>query len=305
MILPQKGDSMKTIDNCLVCDSVDFEILHEATFEGGWEQAIPYFLTDRERAVHGRIARCQSCEFVFTSPQFEDDEYERIYAHVPSDDADANRRHARTKRFASLRKRIGRFYATGRYVDLGCGVGAFLDAMPEYQGIGFELQSGAEAGSKAGDPRIVIGDFPAYLKAHANTMAGRLDFVTAWDVLEHLPTIDCHLEAVARSLRKGGHLFATIPDVTSLAARLSGSNWNCLLLEHLWYFSPATFRKYVRRFGLRLVEVSSFLFPADMKTVVSRFSQTYGRRIPIPAWMAGMVVSLPIGIAFVVCVRDD
>jgi hypothetical protein len=75
-----------------------------------------------------------------------------------------------------------------------------------------------------------------------------------------------------------------------------------LLLEHLWYLSPNTFRRYVRRFGFDLVHAEPFNFPIDLGTIMLRLAQTY--RTPVgrlTSWLERIVIALPIGMMFVVC----
>jgi hypothetical protein len=84
-------------------------------------------------------------------------------------------------------------------------------------------------------------------------------------------------------------------------ARLSGETWNCILLEHLWYFSPETFRRYLRRFGFETVKIKPFARPVDLGTLALRLSQTYNiPALRLPPGLARMVVSLPIGLMFAI-----
>ena len=127
---------MQHVSTCLVCDGRSFVERYPATFDGGWRDAVPYFLTGRTKAVHGRVVSCGDCGFVFTSPQFTPDEYARIYAAVH---AGSNSGSPPRARFAELAQRVRQAEAAGRFLDFGCGSGAFLDAMDGYDGIGFEV----------------------------------------------------------------------------------------------------------------------------------------------------------------------
>jgi 2-polyprenyl-3-methyl-5-hydroxy-6-metoxy-1,4-benzoquinol methylase len=69
-------------------------------------------------------------------------------------------------------------------------------------------------------------------------MEDNFDLVTAWDVLEHIPRLDEYVKTVNFILKKDGLFFCTLPNISSFIARISGSKWNSLLLEHLWYFDP-------------------------------------------------------------------
>lgn len=285
-----------------MCDGSVFEEVYPATFEGSWQEAVPYFLTDRRMAVHGRILRCGNCGFVLTSPQFRPEDYFRIYENLTVDTGNAGRERAGRLRFNRLGALVRQHVAGGRLLDLGCGNGAFLREMEDFVSVGFEPRRGATTGTED----LIAGDFIEYCHAEGGDAAGTFDAVTAWDVLEHLPALDSYLAKVNRLLKKDGMFFATLPDIESAAARLSGRRWNCILLEHLWYFSPRTFQRYVARFGFTVVKNASFGFPVDIGTLLERLGQIYG--LPVPwrmRWLTGTTVTLPIGLMFVACRKEQ
>jgi SAM-dependent methyltransferase len=287
---------MQHVITCLVCDGRSFVERYPATFEGGWCDAVPYFLTRRTKAVHGRVVRCRDCGFIFTSPQFTPEEYARIYAAVH---ADGNEESPPGARFAALAQHVRQAEAAGRFLDFGCGSGAFLDAMPGYDGVGFEVQAGVPGGaSRRG--RFVTGDILADAIEQAGLAPRSFDFIVAWDVLEHLAVATLQMERLHTLLKPGGRLYLTVPNSASLVARLSGEKWNMLLLEHLWYFDPTTLRRFLGRCGFAIDTIRTIGYPVELATVFLRARQTYGAWVPpAPAFLAKFNVKLPIGLMFV------
>jgi SAM-dependent methyltransferase len=287
----------RTIESCLVCGQRSFAEIYSATFHKGWKEAVPFFLTDRVRAVHGRIVCCNACTFVFTTPQFEVAAYHRIYESIIQTGPHGRQR-AGLARLRRLKQRVAAHVRQGRFFELGCGDGAFLNEMTGFQGIGFEIRPVV----LPRESRVFSADFLEWSVSHNKDFTDSFDFGVAWDVLEHLPALDEYMVAVNRILKADGLFFATLPDVSSAAARFSGEKWNCFLLEHLWYFSPMTFRRYVRRFGFDLEHTEAFRFPVDLGTLVLRLAQTYGTPIGhLAGWLEPIVVALPIGLMFAVC----
>jgi SAM-dependent methyltransferase len=279
-----------------VCDGRSFVERYPATFEGGWRDAVPYFLTGRTKAVHGRIVRCCDCGFVFTSPQFAPEEYARIYAAVHADGDAGSPAHAR---FAALARRVRQVGAAGRFLDFGCGSGAFLDAMEGYDGIGFEVAADVPGGV-ARRGRFVTGEILADGIERTGLAPASFDFIVAWDVLEHLAAPTRHMERLNTLLKPGGRLFLTVPNSASWVARLSGEKWNMLLLEHLWYFDPTTLTQFLKRCGFAIDTIRTIGYPVDLATVFRRARQTYGASVPRPpAFLANVNVKLPIGLMFV------
>jgi len=109
--------------------------------------------------------------------------------------------------------------------------------MNEEAGLGFEV---GEPGIRTvGPSRITTGRFFDLL-GREPFADGVFDFITAFDVLEHLPDLDKYLHALGRLLVPGGRLVVTLPDAGSWMATLSGRRWNMYLLEHLWFFDEST-----------------------------------------------------------------
>src|SRR5690606_15067325 len=108
-----------------------------------------------------------------------------------------------------------------------------LEAMDSPDGLGFEV---GEPGSRqAGPSPIITGRFLDLVgTAPFDTP---FDFVTSFDVFEHLPDLDRYLEALHGQIRPGGSLIVTVPDAGSWASRLTRERWNMYLLEHLWFFN--------------------------------------------------------------------
>ena len=290
---------MIEITNCLICGSDNKEIIYPSTFEGKtWEDAAPYFLTNRKKAVHGDIAKCSGCGFVFTSPQFSKTEYDKIYANITIPDQGTNDRSI-TLRYQQLADMVQQYCKAGKFLDLGCGNGGFLDAMPACEGNGFEIR---EKGSDLQrSDNIITGDFLKFVQQSSDDSEPQFNFLTAWDVLEHIPNLDEYMQAMAKLLSSNGYLFVTVPDINSSFSKVFGSKWNCILLEHLWYFNVDTLSKYASRFGFDYVSSRPLLFPSDAQTLVNRIAQTgFLPKISLPGFISDRVVKLPIGVTFVV-----
>jgi SAM-dependent methyltransferase len=289
---------MIEVATCPVCDNTSFADVYPASFSGNWRQAVPYFFTGRTKVAHGRIVRCTGCGFLFTSPQFSANEYARIYAAVHSDGGNS----APLARFKALARRVCQTESGGRFLDFGCGSGAFLDAMEGFDGIGFDVS--ADGAVRNG--RILKGDILSESLSCMGLEPSSFDFIVAWDVLEHLATPALQMQRLRSLLKRGGRLYLTLPDSASWVARLSGRKWNMLLLEHLWYFDPTTVRRFLARCGLRVHEIRPVPYPVDLATLFLRARQTYGAIVPpAPALLANLVVSLPVGLMFVMASRGE
>jgi len=289
---------MQHLSVCLVCRGSAMKERYPATFEGTWQEAVPYFLTGRTKAVHGRVMECRQCGFNFTSPQFAADDYARIYAAVHAGKVAADPGAAQA-RFGALARQVRSNESSGRFLDFGCGSGAFLDEMPGYDGVGFEVAADVPGGVRRCGA-LVTGDILADNLPNIGLAPASFDFIVAWDVLEHLADPLAQMQRLNVMLKPSGHLYLTLPNNASWAARLSGEKWNMLLLEHLWYFDPATVTRFLEHCGFQVDAISPVGYPVDVATMFLRARQTYGRWLPAaPPVLGKLVVTLPIGLMFV------
>ncbi|MBI4821096.1 MAG: class I SAM-dependent methyltransferase [Deltaproteobacteria bacterium] len=287
---------MREIERCPVCEAEVFVELYPATFEGTWQDALPYFLSRRRKVVRGRTVRCVACGFVATSPQFEPHEYAQIYAGVEGglgSSAPAERR------YRELRSRAIRLRSAGRLLDFGCRDDGFLRVMGEFSGMGFDL---GPAAALIWDGRVARGGFEALL-THVERSGERFDLITAWDVFEHVPELVDTVVGLRGLLARGGRLLCSLPDLSSPAARLGGRSWNCMLLEHLWYFDARTFGQFARKCGFRVLETSPLAFWADLGALGGRLRQSSGFAPKLPGFLARRTLPFPAGLMFVVLER--
>jgi SAM-dependent methyltransferase len=147
-----------------------------------------------------------------------------------------------------------------------------------------------------GPCEVITGDW-AVLAGSSMFPAAAFDFVVAFDVLEHLPRIAEDVARIRMVLKVGGLFFASVPNIESAVATMMGKRWNMLLLEHLWYFSPATFERFMTRLGFQLIAKRSVPFDASMAHLATRLAQTFGMKgILQPGPISRIVLPVPAGI---------
>jgi SAM-dependent methyltransferase len=164
-------------------------------------------------------------------------------------------RHRVLKRnkFLALARRY--FPARGKFLDVGCGDGRLLAALPEgSEPWGIEVSRGlaALAGERFRARGGRVLQAPA-LQGMEQLEAASFDGAAMISYLEHEPEPRPALAACARLLKPGACLILKTPNFASVNRRLRGARWcGFRWPEHVNYFTPASLRHAVENAGLQV-----------------------------------------------------
>ncbi|HEY3137904.1 MAG TPA: class I SAM-dependent methyltransferase, partial [Blastocatellia bacterium] len=155
----------------------------------------------------------------------------------------------RNRTFFGVSHRFPRYHPDGRALDIGCGIGVYLNYLKRYgwQVMGVELNSRAALTAKRlFDIEVFVGE----LKNVAFQPAS-FDFIHMNHVIEHMVDPVDQLRVVAELLKPGGRLYIGTPNVESLNRKRSGPHWiHWDPPRHLHLFSPETLRLALHKAGL-------------------------------------------------------
>jgi SAM-dependent methyltransferase len=263
------------------------------------------------------LVRCGGCGLVRTDPQPENplayypgDEYYSFKAPAPPTRR-VRRRFQDAYGHSAGRRRIARATARwlspgmppgppGAILDVGCGSGEFLLSL---QAAGWEVhgievsERAVHAAHESGLEAVDAGELP-------DTPPGaRYDVIRFWHALEHVESPAAQLEAARERLQKGGRLVLGVPNLGSLAARLSIQNWFYLdVPRHLWHFEPRTLVDLVERCGFR---VESVRLESTATPVLGTIDYLAGWGERLVSSRKAWYVGLPIAVALDVLKHGD
>jgi SAM-dependent methyltransferase len=211
---------------------------------------------DFAAAIGLELRRCAAClhEFVRID-QLDVGEVEELY----QGDYAGFWRDARFRRHVEAtldRSFVPRIPPPARLLDVGCGSGEFLEAAAArgYAAVGIDISRAGVAACRARG----LDAHVAHIDEHRPDAP--YDFVTLWDVVEHLTDPVAVLETAAGLLHDGGWIVIKTPCVRRRGFRLvrhlpSLERGLLHLPGHIQFFTPESMHAALETAGLRSIEI--------------------------------------------------
>jgi SAM-dependent methyltransferase len=165
----------------------------------------------------------------------------------------------------------------GRWLDVGCGTGHFVEVAARAGMAAEGCEVSATAVERARGRGLVVH----HAAVEELPPATPYDTITAFDVLEHLRDPRAFVARLRACLVPGGTLALTLPDVRSVWARLMGRHWFYYApSDHLFYFDPRTIDRLLVAQGFaapRVTRAHKPLTPAHVALQLRLFTPSLGR----------------------------
>ncbi len=240
-------------DRCVLCGDSRLSLRHPARGDAAGIDAGAWRCTSFGHRRHPPIYGCDDCGLLFQWPMPPAGDLEAAYASV----VDPLYMAERDNRILTFRKAVRALgpAAGRRLLDVGAYCGYFLEVAREhgFRAEGLELSRWAAAHTRS--QGFTVHTEP--LESLART-SGRVEGLTMWDVLEHLPDPLEELAAARMLLFPGGRLHLSTIDTGSLVARLLGARWPWLMDMHLVYFDRPTISALLEEAGFRVLDVRTY-----------------------------------------------
>ncbi len=196
------------------------------------------------------LCQCQSCSFVFTKRIPSEQELIQHYEGYGRNDYLSP---ITIRRYHELLDEFEKYRKTNKIIDVGCGIGYFLEIAKER---GWEVY-GTEYTDKAME---ICGNKGISMKQGVldpnNYSPESFDIITSFEVLEHINNPQEELASFYKILRTGGLVYFTTPNFNSLLRyRLKGFYDVICYPEHLSYYAPKTITKAFKNSGFTRLKV--------------------------------------------------
>ncbi len=212
-----------------------------------------------------KFAHCLNCRLMYLPEvlsenfHFSDDYYDEGELAEPEP---MNERSVRGERMSRLIAAMRRAFGTRKdlkILDVGCGKGWHLDFLRHK---GYARIRGIEVNDKAARAALARGldvDL-GFLESH-NYCAENFDVVYLDQVLEHLEDPKLVLGETLRILKKGGLVWASVPNIDAwhIRLRLGTKHRHFEGHTHLNYFTCGTLKRFFEQSGFRVQRLGTYL----------------------------------------------
>lgn len=198
------------------------------------------------------LVQCQNCGFVFAEKIPSPQELVAYYEGYGRNDYLSP---LTVKRYEELLQSWQPYRQTNRILDVGCGIGYFLETA---KADGWEVY-GTEYTERA--VQICAAKGIAMQKGELNPDAyppESFDVITSFEVIEHINNPREEMAKFYHLLRKGGIVYITTPNFNSTLRLFLKEYYNVIAYpEHLSYYTPATLRRLMETTGFQTVWIKT------------------------------------------------
>lgn len=161
----------------------------------------------------------------------------------------------------SWRKRsILRDKQSGRILEIGAGKGEFISRFNPQNWQRFVLEPHAQVNLKN------IKVFKTKLES-AKLPNGYFDIIVGWHVIEHLDNPSLGLKKIYQSLKPGGLIFLSTPNLNSIGYHLAGNDWfHYDPKHHVNLYDKKTLKKLLKTTGFKVTKTKNLWleYPFDL-----------------------------------------
>lgn len=217
------------------------------------------------------LHRCANCSFLFTNPRPGPSEIGPYYQ------SDRYVSHAGDKKNFSFMykvydvvrdysikqklKLIKSYHPSGKLMDLGCGLGYFLDGVVKdntFDALGVDIsQEAIDYVKNKFGYNVLNEDMLDTIQPHS------FDAITQWHVLEHVHLLNERMQQLKKILKPNGTLFIAVPNSNSWDAKHYKEFWDGYdVPRHLYHFNQKSFGLLMEKNGFEVIDTRPMIFDA-------------------------------------------
>lgn len=249
---------------CPVCNSKEISSL----------LTVPDFSVSKETF---EIWQCAACTLRFTQNAPDENSIGKYYqspdyiSHTNTNKGLVNKSYQLVRNYTLQQKAslIKRFTGKkeGNILDVGCGIGAFLNTMQQQHWQVTGLEPDVEARKKAAQLYGITVQEPFALN---DLPQKSFDAITLWHVLEHVHQLHDYIEKLKNLLTPNGKLFIAVPNYCSEDAAAYNMHWAAYdVPRHLYHFTPQSIEVLMQHHNLKVITKKPMWFDSFYISILS------------------------------------
>lgn len=196
------------------------------------------------------LNKCDSCGFVFCKPIPTQEELNKVYEGYGRNDYLSD---LTIQAYERVLDSFEPFRKTNKLIDVGCGIGYFLEVAKRrgWEVYGTEFTEEAVKICENKGANMKLGPLNA-----EDYEPESFDVICSFEVIEHINNPLDELASFNKILRKGGLVYCTTPNFNAVERFQLGANWNVIAYpEHLSYYTPKTLKRVFKEAGFQTKKV--------------------------------------------------
>lgn len=227
------------------------------------------------------IVKCTNCTHEFTNPRPAENEcgvYYQSNNYISHSGTDKSKLGFTYKIYDIVRNYsiglkmgvIKKYQSTGELLDLGCGLGYFLNGAKQEGS--FSCQ-GADISEEA--IKYVKDNFNIEVKKDSELKSfkkGQFNVITQWHVLEHVYRLEDRLKELKYLLADNGTMFIAVPNSNSWDAKHYKKHWDGYdVPRHIHHFNKESIGKLFAHNGFEVITMQGMWFDAPYISMRSEY----------------------------------
>jgi 2-polyprenyl-3-methyl-5-hydroxy-6-metoxy-1,4-benzoquinol methylase len=241
--------------NCPSCISVDYHVIRNSNYKNikNLQDLLFIYKSSADMPILDQLVVCKKCELTYLNPRIKSEIILQSYIENHDEkhiSQDLMRYRTFEKSINKIIKKIKVFEIKNKtFLDIGSASGVFLKVIKNK---GFD-----ESGFEPSNWMVNFGRE----KYNVNIKQGfindakdiKYDYISFWDVLEHVTDLQATLEKIEKLSKKNTYLIINVPDIGSYAAKLMKFKWPFYLNVHLYYFKKKTLESIFGKYDFELI----------------------------------------------------
>ncbi len=217
---------------CLICHSADLKYLSKYS--------------------QNYLVKCNNCGFIFASKIPTTEELTQYYNNY---NRQAYISPITIMRYNELLDIFERYRKTSNILDIGCGVGYFLEEAKKRNWNVYGTEYSDQAVNICTEKRLNVKKGTT---SSINFDKDFFDIITSFEVIEHINNPLEEIQSIYNILRVDGIFYLTTPNINSITRLLLKDKWNVINYpEHLCYYSTKTLHYLLKKNNFQKISLKT------------------------------------------------